>query len=115
MAQSGWRLPDDLLKRVRVRCAEEGVRQNAWVERALEKALGAADGMKAPESVLPHGGQSSPAPSRASAKPLSREAQGVKNVLDSTLDAMGERVAARAKPKPAALGKGLVASRPKGK
>jgi predicted HicB family RNase H-like nuclease len=40
MAQSGWRLPDDLLRRVRVRCAEEGVRQNAWVERALEKALG---------------------------------------------------------------------------
>jgi hypothetical protein len=39
MAQSGWRLPDDLLRRVRVRCAEEGVRQNEFVERALESAL----------------------------------------------------------------------------
>jgi hypothetical protein len=56
MAQSGWRLPDELLRRVRVRCAEEGVRQNVWVERALEKALG--------ESV----GHHSPAPSRTSAK-----------------------------------------------
>lgn len=39
MAQSGWRLPPELLRRVRVRCAEEGVRQNAWVERALESSL----------------------------------------------------------------------------
>jgi hypothetical protein len=39
MAQSGWRLPDDLLKRVRVHCAESGERQNAFVERALETAL----------------------------------------------------------------------------
>lgn len=43
MAQSGWRLPPELLKRVRVRAAEEGVRQNAWVERALESALGGAN------------------------------------------------------------------------
>lgn len=40
MAQSGWRLPPELLRAVRIRAAEEGVRQNAWVERALESALG---------------------------------------------------------------------------
>jgi hypothetical protein len=39
MAQSGWRLPDDLLKRVRVHCAETGERQNEFVRRALEDAL----------------------------------------------------------------------------
>jgi hypothetical protein len=39
MGQSGWRLPDDLLRRVRVRCAETGVRQNVFVVRALESAL----------------------------------------------------------------------------
>jgi hypothetical protein len=63
MAQSGWRLPDELLRRVRVRCAEEGVRQNVWVERALEKALG--------ESV----GHHSPAPSRTSATASAFDAQ----------------------------------------
>lgn len=52
MAQSGWRLPDDLLKRVRVRCAEEGVRQNAWVERALEKALGDFQGTGRSETAM---------------------------------------------------------------
>jgi hypothetical protein len=65
MAQSGWRLPDELLRRVRVRCAEEGVRQNVWVERALEKALG--------ESV----GHHSPAPSRTSATPKAKPAPPV--------------------------------------
>jgi plasmid stability protein len=39
MAQSGWRLPDDLLKRVRVHCAESGERQNEFVREALENAL----------------------------------------------------------------------------
>jgi plasmid stability protein len=39
MAQSGWRLPDDLLKRVRVHCAESGERQNEFVRQALENAL----------------------------------------------------------------------------
>jgi hypothetical protein len=43
MAQSGWRLPDDLLKRVRVHCAESGERQNEFVRRALETALGRPD------------------------------------------------------------------------
>jgi hypothetical protein len=38
-------LPDDLLRRVRVRCAETGVRQNVFVERALESALGGVAGM----------------------------------------------------------------------
>lgn len=42
MGQSGWRLPDDLLRRVRVHCAESGVRQNEFVERALESALSLA-------------------------------------------------------------------------
>jgi hypothetical protein len=34
MAQSGWRLPDDLLKRVRVHCAESGEREEARREEA---------------------------------------------------------------------------------
>lgn len=68
MGQSGWRLPDDLLRRVRVRAAETGVAQNVLVERALEKALGLPSRGDAPgvggESRGP--GVSTPAPSRAS-------------------------------------------------
>jgi plasmid stability protein len=86
MGQSGWRLPDDLLRRVRVRCAEEGVRQNAWVEGALEKALADGAGGEPRTAAVVRVHETEPAPSRASAKP-----------------------------KPPALGKGLVASRPKGK
>lgn len=58
------RVPKDLLERID---AERGHEKRAsWIKRTLESALGAVDGTKAPESVLPHGGQSSPAPSRAS-------------------------------------------------
>jgi hypothetical protein len=73
MAQSGWRLPDELLRRVRVRCAEEGVRQNVWVERALEKALGdssTAEQLRKREPISQVAGSTpaTPAPSRTSAK-----------------------------------------------
>jgi hypothetical protein len=52
MAQSGWRLPDDLLRRVRVRAAEVGVRQNVWVVRALEEKLNDGSTFVVESSVL---------------------------------------------------------------
>lgn len=78
MAQSGWRLPDDLLRRVRVRCAELGVRQNVFVERALESALGKMEDQPprpcegSDRLPVDAGGGSSAAPSRAS---VSRKTQ----------------------------------------
>jgi hypothetical protein len=113
MAQTGWRLPDDLLRRVRVRCAEEGVRQNAWVERALEAAL------KVPELD-----SLGPSPSLSAVKGASAARRAADEVSGSQFYVEGEferaeakslKPPVRAKPKPAALGKGLVASRPKGK
>jgi plasmid stability protein len=52
MAQSGWRLPDDLLKRVRVHCAETGERQNEFVRRALEMALNGGPSITIDASVI---------------------------------------------------------------
>jgi hypothetical protein len=80
MAQSGWRLPDELLRRVRVRCAEEGVRQNVWVERALEKALGdssTAEQLRKREPISQVAGSTpaTPAPSRTSATVSAFDAQ----------------------------------------
>jgi hypothetical protein len=59
------RVEPELKARVVAAAGERGQKVATFVERALESALRAADGMKAPESVLPHGGQSSSAPSRA--------------------------------------------------
>lgn len=69
-ARLALRIDPDLKARVEALAAERGQTLTVFVERALEVALGAADGMKAPESVLPHGGQSSPAPPRASTQPM---------------------------------------------
>lgn len=65
-------MPDDLLKRVRVRCAESGERQNAFVERALESALGERPSVGHSASPREVAGSTpvTPAPSRASAPKL---------------------------------------------
>lgn len=68
MGQRSIRFPDELEARLLAASKADGRTFSNFVVRTLESALRAADGMKAPESVLPHGGQSSSAPSRASVK-----------------------------------------------
>lgn len=51
-----YKLPPDLIKRLEERCAALGIDRTAFVERALEAALGAAG--------APRGGQGTVAPRR---------------------------------------------------
>jgi hypothetical protein len=89
MAQSGWRLPDDLLKRVRVHCAESGERQNEFVRQALESAL-----------KVPPFDQLGPSPSPGLVAASSRAAKKTEIALEAR-DAVRERN--RAKKPPAEL------------
>lgn len=123
MAQSGWRLPDELLKRVRVRCAEEGVRQNAWVERALEKALGDSSTAEQPKRREPNSQVAGSTPARSASSRASAPLVNGLTAAQRSGEWTGEEIAASLEPKPAArkkaakappLGKGFVPPRPKG-
>lgn len=108
MAQSGWRLPDELLKRVRVRCAEEGVRQNAWVAAALEEKLNGGPTYVIDSSLI---AAAKPVPLKFSDEEERQHAEALRRELSRQLVSEPKPAKKPAKP----LGKGFVPPRLKGK
>jgi plasmid stability protein len=117
MGQTGWRLPDDLLKRVRVHCAQAGERQNEFVRQALEKALTGGPSITIESSVLEAAASDAPKLLKFSPEEEAAHREAERRAIARQFVREPDRPRPIAKKKPAAqrLGKGYVPPRPKGK